>query len=178
MPDPIMFAIAATEIAYDPGPTLFGLDTTFWVSLSMLVLIAIMLWKKVPGMIVGGLDGRIAAIREQLDDAKKLRAEAEELRNEYAAKIKNAETDAEAMMVGARKEADGLLAKAESDSREMVERRTRMAEDKIAAAERDAVADVRRRVAMAATRASKDLIAQKHTDVADARLADELISQI
>ncbi|MGB7407567.1 MAG: hypothetical protein WA908_03615 [Pontixanthobacter sp.] len=179
MLDPIMMMAAAAAVgegAYNPGPTLFGLDTTFWVSLSMLFLIAIMLWKKVPGMITGGLDNRIAAIREQLDEAKKLRAEAEALRNEYADKIANAEKDAVAMTEAAQREADGILAKAEEDSAIMVERRTRMAEDKIAAAERDAVDDVRRRAATAATSASKHLIAQKHTSAADARLADELIS--
>ncbi len=176
MRDHAALVVAAVEAEYNPGPTLFGLDTTFWVSLSMLVLIGIMLWKKVPGMITGGLDNRIAAIRMQLDDARKLRAEAEDLRNEYAAKIANAEKDAEAMKIGARKEADAILAKAEDDSRDMIDRRTRMAEDKIAAAERDAVDDVRRRVALAATRASKELIAARHTGAADARLADEIIS--
>ena len=144
----------------------------------MLVLILVMVWKKVPGMITGGLDAKIAAIREQLDEAKKLRAEAEALRNEYSAKIANAEKDAEAMMENARKEADSILEKAEEDSKAMVERRKKMAEDKIAAAERDAVDDVRNRAAMAATAAARELIAKKHDADADSKLADQVIAGI
>lgn len=171
-----LILLAAGAEGEPAGPTLFGLDPTFWVSLSMLVLILIMVWKKVPGIITGGLDNKIAAIREQLDEAKKLRAEAEALRNEYAAKIANAEKDAEAMLAGAQKEADAILTKAEADSEAMVERRKKMAEDKIAAAERDAVDDVRRRAAHAATAAARALIADKHDAEADSKLADKVIA--
>ncbi|WP_371819622.1 hypothetical protein [Erythrobacter sp. 3-20A1M] len=126
----------------------------------------------------GGLDSRIAAIREQLDEAKKLRAEAEALRDEYTTKIANAEKDAEAMLENARHEADALLEKAEEDSKALVERRKRMADEKIAAAEREAVEDVRNRAASAAAAASRGLIAEKHDASADSRLADELIAGI
>ncbi|MDN3645152.1 hypothetical protein QWY75_02895 [Pontixanthobacter aestiaquae] len=160
------------------GPALWGMEPYVIVSISMAVLILVMLWKKVPGMITGGLDNKIAAIREQLDEAKKLRAEAEALRNEYAAKIAGAEKDAEAMMEGAQKEAEAIVAKAEEDSKAMVARRKKMAEDKIAAAERDAVDDVRARAANAATVASKELIAKKHDAAADGKLADQVIAGI
>jgi len=160
------------------GPMLWGLEPYQIVSVSMLVLILIMVWKKVPGMITGGLDNKIAAIREQLDEAKSLRGEAEALRNEYAAKIANAEKDAEAMMANAQKEADTIVAKAEDDSKAMIARRKKMAEDKIAAAERDAVDDVRNRAANAATAAAQSLIADKHDAGADAKLADEVIANI
>lgn len=166
------------DIPESLGPTLWGMEPYQIVSISMLVLILVMVWKKVPGMITGGLDAKIAAIREQLDEAKKLRAEAEALRNEYSAKIANAEKDAEAMMENARKEADSILEKAEEDSKAMVERRKKMAEDKIAAAERDAVDDVRNRAAMAATAAARELIAKKHDADADSKLADQVIAGI
>ena len=158
------------------GPMRWGMEPYVIVSISMAVLIVIMLWKKVPGMITGGLDNKIAAIREQLDEAKKLRAEAEALRDEYAAKIAGAEKDAEAMVEGAQKEADAIVAKAEEDSKAMVARRKKMAEDKIAAAERDAVEDVRNRAADAATAAAQELIAKKHDAAADGKLADQVIA--
>lgn len=184
---PEVFATTAADVAavVDHGagkhiePQLFGFLAPYQVvALSMLVLIAIMVWKKVPGMITGGLDARIAAIRTQLDEAKQLRAEAEALRNEYAAKIANAEKDAEAMIVGAQTEADGILAKAEADGELMVVRRKQMAEDKIAAAEREAVDEVRRRAATAATLAARGLIAEKHDAAADSKLADQVIAGI
>ncbi|MEO1220654.1 MAG: hypothetical protein AAFY42_04795 [Pseudomonadota bacterium] len=160
------------------GPSALGVDSYQWVSLAMLVLIGIFVWKKVPGLITGGLDKKIAEIKSQLDEAKDLRADAEKLRDEYAAKIAGAEKDAEAMMEGAQREADAILAKAEADSEAMVARRKRMAEDKIAAAERDAVAGVRATAVDAASAASRALIAEKHSSEADKALADEVISSL
>ncbi len=170
--------LVAAEDAAHAEPTAFFLEPYQWVSVAMVVLIAIFLWKKVPAMITGGLDSKIAEIRAQLDEAKLLRAEAEKLRDEYSAKIAGAEKDAEAMMENARHEADTILAKAETDSKALVERRKKMAEDKIAAAEREAIDQVRATAAAAATKASRKLIAEKHDAAADKALADEVISAL
>lgn len=159
-------------------PSVLGLDSYQWVALAMAVLIAVFIWKKVPGVIAGGLDAKIATIRTALDEAKALRAEAEALRAEYAAKIAGAEKDAEAMMASAREEADAILARAEADSKTMVARRQRMAEDKIAAAERAAIAEVKASAVNAAAAASKLLIARAHDKAADKKLADEVIASL
>jgi len=167
-----------TEV-HHPEPMLWGLAPYQWVSISMLVLLLIAFFgAKVHKTIAGGLDGRIAAIREELDEAKRLRAEAEKLRDEYTTKIANAETDAEAMLDNAKAEAEAILTRAEADSKELVERRKRMAQDKIAAAERDAVAEVRAKAAAAAAAASRKLIGEKLDAQADSKLADDLISSI
>ena len=171
-----MADIATLMIA--DGPAAFGVDSYQWVSLAMLILIGVFIWKKVPGMITGGLDAKIEEIKQQLDEAKALRAEAEVLRDEYATKIAGAEKDAEAMMEGAQREADAILAKAEADSEAMVARRQRMAEDKIAAAERDAIDGVRASAANAAAAASRTIIAEKHDAAADHALADAVISSL
>ncbi len=160
-------------------PELLGFAPFQWVSVAMLLLLLIAVFgAKVHKKIGGGLDDKIQAIKDQLDEAKQLRAEAEVLREEYATKIKNAETDAEAMLVSARTEADSILEKADADSRAMVARRQRMAEDKIAAAEREAVQDVRNRAARAATGASRKLIAENYSTDADRALADKVIANI
>ncbi|HAG35416.1 hypothetical protein NCF85_07500 [Qipengyuania citrea] len=160
-------------------PELFGLAPFQIVSVAMFVLLLIAFFgAKVHKSIGSGLDGKIAAIKEQLDEAKQLRAEAETLRQEYADKIAGAEKDAEAMLANAQHEADALLEKAEADSKAMVERRKRMAEDKISAAEREAVEDVRNRAVNAATAASRKLIAEKHDAEADKALADKVIAGI
>lgn len=159
-------------------PSVLGLDSYQWVALAMAALLAVFVWKKVPGLITGGLDAKIAEIRNQLEEAKTLRAEAEALRDEYAAKIASAEKDAEAMLSGAQEEADSILARAEADSKVMVARRQRMAEDKIAAAERAAVAEVKAKAVAAAAAASKLLIAARHDGAADKKLADEVIASL
>lgn len=169
-------AVIEPEVATHADSKGYFTDGAVIVAIAMMVVILLMLWKKVPAAIGKSLDAKIAAIREQLDEAKALRAEAEALRDEYAAKIADAEKDAEAMLDNAQNEAESILARAEEDSKAMVERRKRMAEDKIAAAEREAIEDVRNRAAAAATAASRKLIAEKHDADKDRDLADTLIA--
>ena len=168
---------AAGGVGHDnqPDPTLL-FNGTGWVSLAMLVFIGILLWKKVPAVIAGALDKQIADIRRQLDEAKSLRAEAEALRDGYAAKMADAEGAAADMIAHAQAEADALVAKANVDAADLVERRGRMAQDKIAAAERAALAEVRAKAADAAARAAASLIAQRHGVDADRALVDRTIA--
>ncbi|KRC81411.1 hypothetical protein [Sphingomonas sp. Root241] len=162
--------------AHHPDPSIFGLDATVWVSIAMAAFLLILIWKKVPGLVTRGLDNQIAAIRNRLDEAKQLRAEAEALRDEYAKKIAGAEAQAQAMLAHADEEAKGVLAKAEADAAELTARRAKMAEDKIAAAERAAIQTVRTKAAEAATRAAAAIIADKHDAGADKALVDKTIS--
>ncbi len=157
-------------------PAALGLDATAWVALAMLVVIAIMLWKKVPAAIGKALDRKIAGIRAQLDEASRLRAEAEAIRSEYEAKAAAAGAEAEAMLERARHEADGIRAQAETDAANLIERRTRMAEDKIAAAERSALDQVRTQAVAAAAAAAERLIRQQHGAEADRAMVDQTIA--
>ena len=157
-------------------PTALGLNGTAWVSLAMIVVIALMIWKKVPALIGSSLDKKIAAIREQLDAASKLRAEAEALKAEYERKSAAAAGEADAIRATAREEADAIVAKAQVDAASLIERRGRMAEDKIAAAERSAIAEVRAKAASAAAAAAAQLIAERHDAGADKALVDRTFS--
>lgn len=160
-------------------PSLLGLEPYQIVSVAMLVLLAIVFFvAKAHKTIAGGLDTRIAAIRTQLDEAKRLRAEADALREEYAEKIRFAEQDAQAMIRTAEHEAAAILETARVEGEALVARRQRMAEDKIAGAERDALAQVRIRAAQAAAEASRTIIAQQHGREADRRMTDEVIATI
>jgi F-type H+-transporting ATPase subunit b len=175
-PTTLTAATGTTELHVEPAA--FGITAPGWVALSMLVVVAIMIWKKVPGLIAGMLDGRIAAIRTQLDEATKLRTEAEaELAQ---AKARNAASagDAAAIVAHAEAEAKAMLAKAEADSADLVARRQKMAEDKIGAAERGAIAEVRARAADAAARAAAAIIAEKHGAAADKPLVDRMIAEL
>jgi len=150
----------------------------FFVALAMLVVFAIMLKARVPSLIATALDAKIAGIREQLDEAAKLRAEAEALKAEYQAKIAAAAKDADAMRAAAEEEAADLIKEAKAEAEALVKRRQKMAEDKIAAAERAAIADVRARAASAATAAAAALIKQTHDAKADKGLVDDVIGKL
>jgi F-type H+-transporting ATPase subunit b len=162
----------------DAEPTFLGLNPGGWVALAMLVVFAILIWKKVPGAIGKALDSKIALIRDQLAEAESLRKEAEALKTEYEAKSASADKDRAALLERAKHEADEIVAKAKVDAETLIGRRTRMAEDKIAAEERAAVEQLRATAADAAARAAARLIAERHDAGTDAKLVDQAISEI
>ena len=156
----------------------FGLKPGAYVALSMIVVIAGMLWFGLPKMIAGALDSRIEGIRRQLDEAKALRAEAEKLRDEYARKAGEADKEVAVLRASAERQAEEIVEKAKADAAALIERHKEIASAKIAGAERAAVEELRAKVATAAAAAARDLIADKHGEAADRKLADEIIGNL
>ncbi len=169
-------AEAAAEHAEEPTALLLGPGG--WVAAAMLAVFALMLYMKVPAIVAGMLDKQIADIRSQLDDAAKLRAEAEALKGEYEKKLRDAAKDAEGLKAAAEAEAKLIVAKAKSDAEALIERRGKSAEEKIAAAERNAIAELRAKTAEAAAQAARGLIAEGHDASADKKLVDAAIAGI
>ena len=175
---------ATATVQHDGGaahaePAALGFITApVAISLAMLVVIAIIVWKRVPAAIGRALDAKIAQIREQLAEAESLRKEAEALKAEYAAKAKSADKDRDALLERARHEALDIVAKAKSDAEALVGRRTRMAEDKIAAEERAAIEQLRAAAAEAAAKAAARLIAERHDAATDEKLVNQAIKEI
>jgi F-type H+-transporting ATPase subunit b len=159
-------------------PSVLGLDASMWVAIAMLVVIALMVWKKVPAAIGKSLDKKIEAIREQLAEAESLRKDAEALKAEYEAKAAAADHEAAAMVERARHEAEAIVAKAETDAKALVERRKAMAEAKIAAEERAAIDELRATAARAATAAAAKLIAERNDQSTDKKLVDQAIASL
>jgi F-type H+-transporting ATPase subunit b len=164
----------AAELHHEP--TALGLTAPGWVAIAMLVVVGIMLWQKVPALIARMLDAKIATIREQLDEATRLRAEAEALLADAKKRDASSAADAEAIVAHAKAEAKELIAKAKTDATDLVARRGKMAEDKIGAAERTAVAEVRARAADVAAKAAAAIIADTHGAAADKPLVDKTIA--
>lgn len=179
-----MSALNATTLVTNPGAiehaeeSFLGINPGGFVALSMIVVLGLLIWKGAFKAIGRALDTKIAGIREQLDEATKLRAEAEALRAEYLAKSAAAEGEAAQILAHARAEAEQILAKAKDDTEQLVKRRQRMAEDKIAAAERAAIAEVRAKAAEAATRAAASLIAERNDADSDKALVDKAIAAL
>ncbi|MCX7865003.1 MAG: hypothetical protein N2423_08230, partial [Novosphingobium sp.] len=161
MVDLLVLADVAHEAADHAETAAFGLAPPWWVALSMIALIGVMIYMKVPSIVAGMLDKRIEAIRQMLGEAAQLRAEAEALRKEYADKLANVERDAAAMLDHARHEAEAIVARARAESANVIARREKIAQDKIAAAERAAVEELRIRAAEAAAAAARSLISAR-----------------
>ena len=167
------------EPAHESEALAFGfMSAPMAISIAMIVVLALLAWKKVPAAIGAALDRKIDMIRGQLAEAEELRKEAEALKAEYAKKAAEAESEATAMVERARHEAEALIEKARKDADALVERRGKMAEEKIAAEERAAVQQLRAAAADAATRAAARLIADNVDAKTDAALIDSAIKEL
>jgi F-type H+-transporting ATPase subunit b len=178
MSSALLIAAVAAEAPEAAEPTAFWLDPGGWVALAVLIVFALLIWKKVPGAVGRALDSKIALIRDQLTEAESLRKEAEALKAEYEAKAASVDKDRQALLERAKHEADEIVAKAKTDAEALIGRRTRMAEDKIAAEERAAIEQLRASAADAAAKAAARLIAERHDAATDARLVDQAIKEI
>lgn len=145
----------------------------FWVGVAFLGFIGLLLWKKVPAMAAGSLDARADSIRKELEDARKLKQEAQALLADYERRRKEADKEADAIIQQAKTEAKALAAETQASLKESLERRTKLAEDKIARAEAQATAEVRTAAIDAAIAAAEKLIGAKLNGAA----ADGLIEQ-
>src|SRR3954452_1399639 len=118
-------------------------DHHFWVLISLVILIALV-WKPAARSITSALDERAVRIRNELDEARKLREEAEQLLADYQRREREAAAQAEAIVTQARQEAERIAAQAASDLEQSLARRQRLAEERIAQAEARAAAEGRR----------------------------------
>jgi len=136
-------------------------DATFWALIGLVIFLGILVYVKVPGMIAKSLDDRADRIRTELDEARRLREEAQQLLAEYQRKRKEAEKEAADIVAAAKREADMLAQEARQRTDEYVSRRTALAETKIAQAEQDAVNEVRSRAVDIAVEAAGKLLAER-----------------
>ena len=104
------------------------------------------------------LDQRGARIKAELDEARRLREEAQSCSPNTSASSSEAEREAEAIIAGAKAEAERIAAEAKAKMEDFVARRTKMAETKIAQAEAQALADVRAAAADAAVAAAEKIL--------------------
>ena len=148
-------------------------EAEFWVAVGFVIFLGILIYVGVPKMITDALDARGKRVQADLDEARRLKEEAQKLLAEYRAKHRQAEADAANIIEGAKAEAERIAAESHERMQDFVERRTRMAETKIAQAEAQAVADVRAAAAEAAVAAAEKIL----TDSVKGKLAEDLISR-
>jgi F-type H+-transporting ATPase subunit b len=149
------------------------LEAEFWVAVAFFVFLGVLVYFGVHNHLLNGIDDRRKRIRAELDEARRLKEEAQALLAQYQRKQREAEQEAAAILDGARAEAERLAAEAKAKMEDYVARRTKMAEAKIAQAEAQAIADVRAAAADAAVAAAERVL----RDTVKGDLADELIAK-
>jgi F-type H+-transporting ATPase subunit b len=155
----------------------FFLESRTWVAIAFILFFVIFgkqLWRPLAGL----LDARGEAVRRELEEAARLREEAERMLRDAEQHREAALKEAQELIAGAKVQAEKLAAAAEEEARAAARRREQMAIDRIASAEKAAVDEVRITAAEVATEAARQVIAEGLAPAADARLIDHAISQL
>lgn len=153
----------------------FFQDPRSWVAIAF-VIFFVLFGRKLWAALAGMLDQRADTIRAELAEAQRLRQEAEAMLKDAAARRETAMADAKRLLEGAKAEAERVTKAAAAEAEASANRREQMALDRIAAAEKAAVDDVRMAAADIAAKAAASVIRDTLTPDASAALVDHSIA--
>ena len=160
-------------------PHMYSLDNPeLWVAIGLLLFFGILVWAGVPKLIAGVLDQKAAAIQAELDEAARLRAEAEALLAQIRAEKVEAEAQAAAMLKAAEDDARRLEAEAKVKLEETMVRRQALAERRIEQAEAQATAEVKAAAADLAAQAAEQILTARVAGQTSDPLLDAAIAQL
>lgn len=177
---PVLAASSMPVVSLFDGWTKYNgeVNTDFVVFVAFLVFIGILVWKKVPGLIGRLLDDRAVDIQNQLDEARRLREEAQTLLASFERKQREAEEQAQQIVADAKAQAEKDAAAATDALHDTIARRVAAAEERITSAQNAAVAEVRNRAIAVAIGAVGE-VAQKAIKAADAnKMIEQSITQL
>ncbi|OYV62010.1 MAG: F0F1 ATP synthase subunit B [Acidiphilium sp. 21-62-4] len=150
---------------------------TFWVTVAVLIFLGFF-GRKLINAIVSLLDRRSQAIQQELDEAARLRAEAERMLKDAEARRAAAIAQAADMVALAGREAERLAAELLADAEASARRREQMAKARIAAAETAAIAEVRNAAANLAVKVTERILAETIDGEHDQSLVDQEINDL
>ena len=180
MIDILLSAAAAAEeagkAAHEAKPLLE--DTSFWVSLGFLVVVGLFAWMGVHKQIAGALDKRGQRIADELDEARRMREEAQELLAQYQRRQREAEEEAQDIIDQAKRDASRMGADMRDKINDQIARRAKAAEEKIARAEAQAIAEIRGQTVDAAVEAAREIIGSRMDQGARNNLSERAIDEI
>ena len=159
---------------------MFGIeiDATFIAFVAFTIFFVLIIYLKVPGMILKSLDDRSEKIGKELHDARRLREGAEKLLADYKAKHAAAESEAKAIVDAAKEQAAAVAEETRQSMMAAMARREKQAEDRIAAAETKASDEVRAAAAEAAIQAAERMIRERMNDATQSALVDEGVGEL
>jgi F-type H+-transporting ATPase subunit b len=152
-------------------------DPEFWVLVAAAIFVAAV-WKPAKKSLVGALDERAVRIRAELDEATKLREEAEQLLAQYRQREQEAAAEAAAILAHAREEAERIAAQSARALDEALQRRQRLAEERIAQAEQKALDEIRAVAVDIAIGAAREVIVSQIDEARGAALLDAAIAAL
>ncbi len=155
----------------------FMREAEFWVLVAFVLAIALLVYK-VGAPILAMLDARAAKIKAELDEASRLREEAQSRLAEFQRKQRDAAKEVAGIAALARAEAERAAAQGARDLEAAIERRKRVALEKIALAEAKATAELRNRAVDVAVAALGAMLAHDLDATRRSTLIDEAIAAL
>jgi len=153
-------------------------NATLVVGISFVLFVALLAYLGVHKLLGKALDTRAAGIRAELDEARQLREDAQEVFAEFERKQKEVEGQAEDIVAHAKVEAEAAAEQAKADIAASIERRLKGADEQIALAEANAVREVRDRAAAIAIAAAAEVLGRGLDDDRAAGLVDTAIKDV
>ncbi|MCR8725986.1 F0F1 ATP synthase subunit B [Frigidibacter sp. ROC022] len=161
------------------GGSFFSLQNPhFIIIIAFLIFVGVLVYLKVPGKLGGMLDQRAATIRKELDEARKMREEAQAILASYERKQKDVQEQADRIISTAKAEAAAAADKAKEDLKVSIARRLASAEDQIASAQAAAVREVRNRAAEIAVEVAGEVMAKQMTAAKSNAMIDDAIAAV
>jgi F-type H+-transporting ATPase subunit b len=142
------------------------------------VIAIVLVSKRVWQVLAGMLDERAVKIKAELDEAQKLKDDAQKMLGQFQRKQRDAMQEAEAIIAHAREEAARFAERSKRELEATIERRQHLAEEKIALAEAKAIAEVRNTAVDIAMGAARQVIAERLGDSQGQALVDQAIAEL
>ena len=152
-------------------------STTFWAGVAFVIFV-VLAYRPGKRILTGALDERIAKIREEIEEAQRLREEAQSALASYQRRQREALQEAEKIIEHAREETERSRARAEAELEESIKRREQQAADKIAQAEAAALDDIRNRAVELAIGATAKLLEEKLAGKAGEKSVSDAIKDL
>ena len=119
------------------------IDATFWVAVSFVIFVGLILYFKIPEKIRSMLDENINNIKKQVDNAEKLKEEAKLILSEHEKKISNSKSEIKSMIENANNEAEKNILKTNKEFHTSMDSRKKNAEDRIRQMKDQAFKDIK-----------------------------------
>ena len=119
------------------------IDATFWVMISFFVFIGLLIYFKIPQKIKIILEENINNIKNQINEADKLKEDAKNILTEHEKKISNSKAEVKQMLDKANEEAEKNVIKTNEDFHNLMESRKRNAEERIKQIKNQAMKDIK-----------------------------------
>ena len=119
------------------------IDATFWVFVSFVIFIGALIYFKIPSKVIDTLNETINSIKNQVDNAEKLKEESKNILSDYEKKLSNAKAEIKSMIDQATEDADKHVLKTNEEFHNQIENRKKNTEERIKQMKNQAIKDIK-----------------------------------